>query len=481
MMEESIAFIECLNECGLQDAGFTSSKVTWCDNRDPPNTIWKRLDKLAFNTNWFDALNNTSVTHLSRSCSDHAHLLLNLLHENIHGIKYFKFLNFWTEHPDFLTTVHNSWDVHIHGRIRGWHTKFISIGGRAILIIHVLLAPPLHLFAAINPPKRTLELIEKLLARFFGQAKIMVIKKQFNRVKINDNLSSICQSCDAVVQYNTSIPVAWNKPPSFRVKLNRDGAGTSNIAEAEAMVFGLKWCAGKAFMDLMNRGFKQYLDLFVIIFIDNILIYSKNEEEHTSHLRVVLQTLKDRQLFAKFNKCEFWLQLVSFLGHIVSSEGIRVDSQKIEAVKQWPRPTSATDIRSFLGLVGYYRRLVEGFSSIASPLTRLTQKMVKFQWSDDCEKSFAELKTKLTTAPVLTLSEGSDGYVIYCDAYRVSLGCVLMQRGKVIAYVSRQIKVHEKNYPTHDLELAAVVFTLKIWRHYLYGVHVDVFTDRKSL
>ncbi|KAH0671258.1 hypothetical protein KY285_025475 [Solanum tuberosum] len=250
--------------------------------------------------------------------------------------------------------------------------------------------------------------------------------------------------------------------------------------EFVVMSFGLT-NAPAAFMDLMNRVFKQYLDLFVIVFIDDILSYSRNEDEHASHLRVVLQTLKDRQLFAKFNKCEFWLKSVAFLGHIVSSEGIRVDSQKIETVKQWRRPTSVTDIRSFLGLAGYYRRFVEGFSSIASPLTKLTQKKVKFQWSDDCEKSFAELKTRLTTALVLTLPEGSDGYVIYCDASRVSLGFVLMQRGKVIAYASRQLKVHEKNYPTHDLELAAVVFSLKIWRHYLYGVHVDVFTDHKSL
>ncbi|WMV50937.1 hypothetical protein MTR67_044322 [Solanum verrucosum] len=246
------------------------------------------------------------------------------------------------------------------------------------------------------------------------------------------------------------------------------------------MSFGLT-NAPAAFMDLMNRVFKQYLDLFVIVFIDDILIYSRNEEEHASHLRVVLQTLKDCQLFAKFNKCEFWLQSVAFLGQIVSSEGIRVDSQKIEAVKQWPRPTSATNIKSFLGVAGYYRRFVEGFSSIASPLTRLTQKKVKFQWSYDCEKSFTELKTRLTTAPVLTLPEGSDGYVIYCDASRVGLGCVLMQRGKVITYASRQLKVHEKNYPTHDLELVAVVFALKIWRHYLYDVHVDVFIDHKSL
>ena len=136
-------------------------------------------------------------------------------------------------------------------------------------------------------------------------------------------------------------------------------------------------------------------------------------------------------------------------------------------MKQWPRPTSGIDIRSLLGLAGYYRRIVKGFSSIASPLTRLTQKMVKFQWSDDCENNLAELKSILTTVPVLPLQEGSDGYVIYCDASRVILGCVLIQRGKVIAYNSRLLKAHEKNYPTHDLELAAMVFALKTWTHYL--------------
>ncbi|XP_075096267.1 uncharacterized protein LOC142174380 [Nicotiana tabacum] len=145
------------------------------------------------------------------------------------------------------------------------------------------------------------------------------------------------------------------------------------------------------------------------------------------------------------------------------------------------RPTLVSDIRSFLGLAGYYRHFVEGFSSISSPLTRLTQKKVKFQWSDACEKSFEELKKRLTSAPVLTLLEGNEGFVVYCDASGVGLGCVLMQHGKVIAYASRQLKAHEKNYPTHDLELAVVVFALKIWRHYLYGVHVDIFTDHKSL
>ncbi|KAH0661560.1 hypothetical protein KY284_026491 [Solanum tuberosum] len=239
------------------------------------------------------------------------------------------------------------------------------------------------------------------------------------------------------------------------------------------MSFGLT-NAPAAFMDLMNRVFRNYLDLFVIVFIDDILIFSKSEDDHMNHLKIVLQVLKDHQLYAKFSKCEFWLRSVSFLGHIVSSEGIEVNPKKTDAVKSWPRPLSPSDIRSFLGLAGYYRRFVEGFSSIASPLTALTQKKSKFEWSESCERSFQLLKDKLTSVLVLTLSEGTEGFVVYCDASRVGLGCVLMQHDKVIAYASRQLKVHEKNYPTHDLELAAVVFALKIWRHYLYGVHVDV-------
>ncbi|CAN4076710.1 unnamed protein product [Withania somnifera] len=162
-------------------------------------------------------------------------------------------------------------------------------------------------------------------------------------------------------------------------------------------------------------------------------------------------------------------------------EGIRVDSQKIEAVKDWPRPTTATKIRSFLGLAGYYRRFVEGFSSIYAPLTKLTHKETRFRWNDACERSFQELKNKLTSTPSVGTPEGTDGYAVYCDASGIGLGCVLMRHGRVIAYASRQLRPHEKNYPTHDLELAAVVFALKIWRHYLYGVHVDIYTDHKSL
>ena len=132
-------------------------------------------------------------------------------------------------------------------------------------------------------------------------------------------------------------------------------------------------------------------------------------------------------------------------------------------------------------MAGYYRWFVEGFSSIASPMSRLTQKKVKFQWSNPCEKSFQELKTRLTSAPVLALPDGLDGLVVYYDVSRVDLGCVLMHHGKVLAYASRQLKPHERNYPTHDLKLATIVFFLKIWRHYLYGVHVDDFIDHKRL
>ena len=167
--------------------------------------------------------------------------------------------------------------------------------------------------------------------------------------------------------------------------------------------------------------------------------------------------------------------------HVINQEGISVDPSKISTVVEWKRPTNVKEVRSFLGLAGYYRRFVEGFSTIARPMSQLTQKGVKFQWSDACERSFCTLKDRLVTAPVLTLPEPGKRFTIYSDASRVGLGCVLMQDGKVIAYASRQLKKHEQNYPTHDLELAAVVLALKIWRHYLYGESCDIFTDHKSL
>ncbi|GJW14343.1 putative reverse transcriptase domain-containing protein [Tanacetum coccineum] len=191
--------------------------------------------------------------------------------------------------------------------------------------------------------------------------------------------------------------------------------------------------------------------------------------------------VKKEELYAKFSKCEFWIPKVQFLGHVIDSEGIHVDPAKIESIKDWTSPKSPTEIRQFLGLAGYYRRFIEGFSKIAKPMTKLTQKKVKFEWGDKQEAAFQLLKQKLCSAPILALPEGSEDFIAYCDASKKGLGAVLMQREKVISYASRQLKIHEKNYTTHDLELGAVVFALKIWRHYLYGTKCTVFTDHKSL
>ena len=191
------------------------------------------------------------------------------------------------------------------------------------------------------------------------------------------------------------------------------------------MPFGLK-NAPAAFMDLMNRFFRPYVDQFVVVFIDDILVYSKDQESHDIHLRVVLETLRKEQLYAKLSKCEFWKNEVSFLGHIVSKEGIRVDPKKIEVVVEWKPPRNVTEVRSFLGQARYYRRFVKGFSMTAAPMTRLLQKNAKYEWSEKCQRSFDKLKAFLTEAPVLTQPTGGREYVIFSDASLNGLGCVLM-------------------------------------------------------
>ncbi|GJU66875.1 putative reverse transcriptase domain-containing protein [Tanacetum coccineum] len=231
--------------------------------------------------------------------------------------------------------------------------------------------------------------------------------------------------------------------------------------EFTVMPFGLT-NALAIFIDLMNQVCRPYLDKFVIVFIDDILIYSKTQEEHEAHVRLVLELLKKEKLYAKFSKYEFWLQKVQFLGHVINGDGIHVDPSKIEAVKNWKAPRTPSEVCSFLRLVGYYRRFIEDFSKIAKPLTFLTQKSKTFDWGEEQENAFQTLKDKLCNAPVLAFLDGSEDFVMYCDASSLGLGCVLMQRGKVIAYASRQLKIHEKNYTTHDLELGAVVFALKI-------------------
>ncbi|GJW89210.1 putative reverse transcriptase domain-containing protein, partial [Tanacetum coccineum] len=172
---------------------------------------------------------------------------------------------------------------------------------------------------------------------------------------------------------------------------------------------------------------------------------------------------------------------VQFLGHVINREGVHVDPSKIEAIKNWSTPSTPTEVRQFLGLAGYYRRFIEGFSLIAKPLTKLTQKNKKYKWGKEEEAAFQMLKQKLCSAPILALPEGSEDFVVYCHASIKGFGSVLMQREKVIAYASCQLKKHEENYMTHDLELGAVFFALRLWRYYLYGTKCVVFTDHKSL
>ncbi|KAD4385642.1 hypothetical protein E3N88_25811 [Mikania micrantha] len=246
------------------------------------------------------------------------------------------------------------------------------------------------------------------------------------------------------------------------------------------MTFGLT-NAPATFMDLMNRVCQQCLDKFVIVFIDDILIYSKSKEEHEEHLKLILEILRKEHLYAKFSKCEFWLKEVQFLGHIFNEKGVHVDTAKIEAVKNWNTRKTPTDIRSFLVLVGQYQRFILNFSRIAVSLTSLTQKDRPYEWGPKLEEAFQTLKKKICDASVLKLPNGNDDFMVYYDAPNQGLGCVLMQWGKVVEYASRQLKIHEKNYTTHDLELGAVVFALKIWRHYLYATKCVVFTYHKSL
>jgi hypothetical protein len=246
------------------------------------------------------------------------------------------------------------------------------------------------------------------------------------------------------------------------------------------MSFGLT-NAPAHFTYLMNSVFMPELDKFVVVFIDDILIYSKNEEEHAQHLRIVLTRLREHQLYAKFSKCAFWLEEIQFLGHVLSARGIAVDPSKVKDILEWKPPTTIHQVRSFLGLAGYYHRFIPDFSKLVKPITSLLKNDTKFNWSSKCNEAFEELKVLLTTAPVLAQPDINKPFDVYCDASGSGLGCVLMQEGRVIAYASRQLRRHEEHYPIHDLELAAVVHALKIWRHYLLGNVCHIYTDHKSL
>jgi len=246
------------------------------------------------------------------------------------------------------------------------------------------------------------------------------------------------------------------------------------------MPFGLT-NAPSTFMRLMNEVLRPFIGLFVVVYFDDILIYSKSMEEHLDHLRAVFDALRAANLFANIEKCMFCTQRVSFLGYVVTPQGIEVDSSKIDAIRAWPTPTTVTQIRSFLGLAGFYRRFVRDFSSIAAPLHELTKKDVPFAWSDSQEVAFSTLKDKLTNSPLLQLPDFTKVFELECDASGIGLGAVLLQEGKPVAYFSEKLSGASLNYSTYDKELYALVRTLHTWQHYLWHREFIIHSDHEAL
>jgi hypothetical protein len=244
--------------------------------------------------------------------------------------------------------------------------------------------------------------------------------------------------------------------------------------------FGLS-NAPTVFMCLMNGISRDYLEKFVIDFLDDILVYSKLEEEHERHLRMVLQVLRENQIYAKLIKCSFYHENIHYLGHIISKDGITVDPKNIEAITGWSAPKNVTKVISFMGLDGYYRRFITGFLKISHHITSLQRKEKKFQWTKDCEKRFQQLKKLLTNALILRIADPNEYFMVCTDACKEGLGGVLSQNGFLVCYVSRKLKEHERNYATHDLELAPIVHALKKWGHYIMGRRFELRIDRNNL
>jgi hypothetical protein len=251
------------------------------------------------------------------------------------------------------------------------------------------------------------------------------------------------------------------------------------------MPFGLT-NAPATFQALMNAVLRPYLDKFVVVYLDDILVYSATEEEHKQHLALVLQTLREHQLYAKAVKCEFGKTSLAFLGHVIGADGISMDPDKVKAIVKWPTPGNVTQLQSFLGLANYYRRFVKGYSGIAAPLTALcTPKTSGWPWTEDHTAAFEALKTALSTAPLIQAPDMSQPFTVTTDASNFAVGAVLSQGQhpsiRTVAFESRKLTPAERNYPVHDREMLAVVYALRKWRHYLLGRPVTILTDHKSL
>ncbi|CAI5467973.1 unnamed protein product [Closterium sp. Yama58-4] len=236
---------------------------------------------------------------------------------------------------------------------------------------------------------------------------------------------------------------------------------------------------------LMNTVLSEFLGSFVVVYLDDILVFSKTKEEHVQHLQKVFEVLRREQLYAKQSKCEFFLPDVEFLGHVVSASGIRTDPKKIAAVQDWLAPTSVKELQSFLGFANYYRRFVQEYASIASPLTDLLRKGVEYVWGPAQQQAFEQMKQSLTSSPTLSYPDPTRPYVVVTDASDQAIGAVLLQdqgRGlQPIAYESRKLRGAELNYPIHDKEALAIIHAYKVWRCYLEGADSVIRTDHCSL
>ena len=243
--------------------------------------------------------------------------------------------------------------------------------------------------------------------------------------------------------------------------------------------------APATFMHLMHQALRPFLDECALVFLDDILIYSKTLEEHEQHVRRVLDALREQKLYAKESKCEFFKHEVEFLGHRVGQDGVRMMEDKVEAIREWPTPRSVRDVRAFLGTAGYYRKFIRNFSAIAAPLSELTRDSVKFEWAGPHETAFAQLKAAIAQGPVLILPNPSLPFVVHTDASGFAVGAVLQQdQGnglQPIAFLSKKMADAETRYPVHEQELLAIIQALSAWRHYLHGSKFVVRTDHKSL
>jgi hypothetical protein len=231
----------------------------------------------------------------------------------------------------------------------------------------------------------------------------------------------------------------------------------------------------------MNVIFRNYLDKFVIVFLDEILIYSKSVEEHEHHLILVLQVPREHSLYSKLSKCSFYQEQIHYLGYIISEQGIAVDPEKMEAIKGWPTPINVSEVRYVMGLAGYYRRFITWFSKISHPITSFQKKGIKFEWTIECEENFNILKELLTSVLVLKITDPNESFLVCTYTCKEGIGGVLTQNGHVISYESRNIKEHERNYATHELELAVIVHTLNMWRHYHMGKIFELGTNHSGL